>query len=92
MADAHDHAVENIPDGSATSPEPIVRLLCFLPTHFIATLDLSNFFRLHLGLDIMGPHLHQYAGLWPALSPRHGSRRESFPPLLACRTIVDGRE
>lgn len=33
MADAHDHAVENIPDGSATSPDPIVRLvlLCSLP-------------------------------------------------------------
>lgn len=31
MADAHDHAVENIPDGSATSPEPMVRLLCSAP-------------------------------------------------------------
>lgn len=59
MALAHDHSVENIAEGDATSPEPIVRQTVSQPASIsYARPQSADLTRLAFaGLDIMGSHL-----------------------------------
>lgn len=83
MALGHDHSVENIPDGDATSPEPIVRQTFSLSAAVFSarpqTADLTRL--VSSGLDVMGSHIRQYARLWRAVPSRHGAGRKSAPLL-----------
>lgn len=103
MADAHEHATEGIPEGAATSPDPIVRRLpcsprtCGQPPAILHTdTALLTTRSQSAGLDIMGSHIHQHASLWGHLPPRHGPGRELRPLLLLAdvrdAAVLDARD
>lgn len=76
---AHEHHMDNIPEGEAVSPEPLVRPSSYTAHRLLMADDLV------IGLDIMDSYSPSDTCLWHHLPNRNGSRGIANPidPLFA---------